>query len=218
MRTPAFGFLLLTAFAAGSAHAQMYKIVGPDGKISYSDRPPVEQNAKVMMMNGAKAVPMASAPAPAAAAAAPAVKDAKGDQAKSTLKALAANPGLVAGIASVLDTSELVSQSVQICSKLPNPKSYLAAGDAWSLRNGAVLKQHRGVFDELYPSSDQASLKKGITERVGKTMEPVASANEPSRIKWCDKSMEEIRAGKMDLAGKEGIDALMAYKKPAPVK
>jgi hypothetical protein len=212
MRTPALGLFLLTVLAAGSASAQLYKIVGPDGKISYSDRPPMEASAKVTVLKGGKAVP-ASAPASASVSASAAASAASAAP-KDTMKVLAANPALVTGIATVLDISELVNQSLQSCAAFPNAKTYVAAKEAWTLRNGPILSHHRSVFDALYPAADQASLKKGIVERVGKTLEQVAGVNEASRIQWCDKSMEEVRSGKMDLASRDGIDALMAFKKP----
>ncbi len=39
--------LMLTMLFAGGAHAQMYKWVGPDGKITYSDAPPPKSAAHV---------------------------------------------------------------------------------------------------------------------------------------------------------------------------
>lgn len=37
--------LLLTAVSAGALAQNVYRIVGPDGKVSFSDRPPAEANA-----------------------------------------------------------------------------------------------------------------------------------------------------------------------------
>jgi glutaredoxin len=41
------GACLLGALTAGSAHAELYKWVGPDGKISYSDTPPPSSAKRV---------------------------------------------------------------------------------------------------------------------------------------------------------------------------
>ena len=38
---------ILALLAAGAAHAQLYKWVGPDGKVTYSDAPPPKTAAKV---------------------------------------------------------------------------------------------------------------------------------------------------------------------------
>jgi len=47
----AFGALLAAANAASNAQ-QVYRIVGPDGKVIFSDRPPSETNAKVTAAAG----------------------------------------------------------------------------------------------------------------------------------------------------------------------
>jgi glutaredoxin len=40
------GFAALTLFAASVNAQQVFRIVGPDGKVTFSDKPPVEANAK----------------------------------------------------------------------------------------------------------------------------------------------------------------------------
>jgi glutaredoxin len=42
---------ILALLAAGAAHAQMYKWVGPDGKVTYSDVPPPKTAAQVEQKN-----------------------------------------------------------------------------------------------------------------------------------------------------------------------
>lgn len=37
---------LLALLAAGGVHAQVYRIVGPDGRVTFSDKPPVDTGAK----------------------------------------------------------------------------------------------------------------------------------------------------------------------------
>lgn len=53
-RLSALSALLLTLVAAPSAMAQ-YKVIGPDGKVTYTDRPPTSSQAQVQMIspNGA---------------------------------------------------------------------------------------------------------------------------------------------------------------------
>jgi hypothetical protein len=214
MKLPARGFLLLALLATGAASAQVYKIVGPDGKVSYSDRPPPEPNAKVSVMKPHGAAAEVALPPGSPSSGAGAAQKPSPEQARETLKILAANPGLVAGIAAVLDMRELVDQTTALCARMPNARQYLAARDAWSLRNGQVLSQHRKIYESLYVPENRSSLEKGIAERAAKTLAVVGQANEASKAKWCDTSMEEVRAGKMDLSGKDGVEALMKFKKP----
>lgn len=56
---PLLAFVLLTLVAAPSAQAQgVYRIVGPDGKVTFSDRPPPDGNAQPARA-GAAAAPSA---------------------------------------------------------------------------------------------------------------------------------------------------------------
>lgn len=205
-------YLLLALLASGGASAQMYKIIGPDGKISYSDRPPVDTNAKVSVVKS-HGVVHTPTPAPVAATA-PAPED-KAAQAKETLKKLAATPGLLAGLAAVLDTTALVNQSAALCAKLPKASEYSNAKDAWHQRNAPIIAQHKTVYESMYPAADRASFADKLGGRVAKKLDhQVNTGNEASLIKWCDKSMDEVRTGKLDLADKEGVDVLMKVAKP----
>ena len=47
--------LMVAATAMASAHAQVFRIVGPDGKVTFSDKPPVANDAKVVPSAGATA-------------------------------------------------------------------------------------------------------------------------------------------------------------------
>jgi glutaredoxin len=53
------------ALSAGLAHAQVYRIVGPDGKVTFSDRPPPDAKAtpaQTVPMGGSGGTPTASLP------------------------------------------------------------------------------------------------------------------------------------------------------------
>jgi glutaredoxin len=58
-----FAAALAAALAAGSAAAQapsQYKVVGPDGSVTYTDRPPVASNAKVTAVTRRGGAPIAA--------------------------------------------------------------------------------------------------------------------------------------------------------------
>lgn len=48
-----FTVTAILASASILCHAQVFRIVGPDGKVTFSDKPPVETNAKVSAASGA---------------------------------------------------------------------------------------------------------------------------------------------------------------------
>ena len=59
----ALGALLAGAVTASTAQ-QVYRIVGPDGKVTFSDKPPAETNAKVTSAAGASGSGVATASLP----------------------------------------------------------------------------------------------------------------------------------------------------------
>ena len=59
----AFSALLVGTVTASNAQ-QVYRIVGPDGKVTFSDKPPVETKAKVTSATGASGGGVASASLP----------------------------------------------------------------------------------------------------------------------------------------------------------
>lgn len=59
------GFALVLGLAAVSASAQgVYRIVGPDGRVSYSDRPPPSTDARAVGPSGSSAPPDSAAQLP----------------------------------------------------------------------------------------------------------------------------------------------------------
>lgn len=66
VRTAARAAFIAATFAcAGLASAQVYRIVGPDGKVTFSDRPPVDAKAtpaKSLAIGGGGGTPTASLP------------------------------------------------------------------------------------------------------------------------------------------------------------
>ena len=59
-----FAFTAILASASVLCHAQVFRIVGPDGKVTFSDKPPVETNAKVSAGSGASGGGVATASLP----------------------------------------------------------------------------------------------------------------------------------------------------------
>lgn len=56
MTSKSIQLFTVTALLAGASmlcHAQVFRIVGPDGKVTFSDKPPVQTNAKVSAASGA---------------------------------------------------------------------------------------------------------------------------------------------------------------------
>src|SRR5205823_5040343 len=145
-----------------NASAQLYKYVGPDGKIVYADRPPVAPMPNVQVFSAGvpravgpeergyltqrKAEPAPEAPVrrPVAASS---VTPAASVEPEVRARELA--PLLPALRAAIAETT-LIDRTVDLCI-LTLPKSYkryVGAQDAWKGRNGAVTARVNALLSD----------------------------------------------------------------------
>lgn len=223
--------LLLPAVAA----AQVYKIVGPDGKITYSDRPPIEASASVQMIRSGGPVRVADRPAAADVAAAGAANPADsagvtgGRAAKHAIRnergggspaednnARRMRIQLLNGLAVVLGNMALVDQTSALCgATLPtSAKKYDGAASLWKSRNGDVINRANAVLASALSNAERAELDMVARQRTDALLQVVKADDTQRRITWCDKSAGEMSSGSMDLARMSGVDAVLRYRAP----
>lgn len=219
----------------GVAAAQVYKIVGPDGKITYSDRPPIEASASVQMIKAGGPVPVADRPAAAdvaASGAANAADRAAAAGGRAAKHAIRSEPGggspaednnarrmriqLLNGLQVVLGNMALVDQTIALCgSTLPtSAKKYDAAASLWKSRNGDVVNRANAVLSSALSGAERAELDMVARQRTDAMLQVVKAADTQRRIAWCDKSAGEMSSGAMDLARMSGVDAVLRYQAP----
>lgn len=217
MRIALVPALLLALSAAVTAHAQgVYKSVGPDGKITYSDQPPSD---KATRMDGGGArvapqvLPAATEPGPsrsmdakkAAAGAQPAAGSAPATQ--------AIDPALESAIIGVLGYEDLVMRAEQICTRvLPaSYQRYGGAADSWKARNAAVVALARRALTDTASATARQSIEAGIRNKNAGLLTQVESAPAASKINWCDRSFDEIARGVMDAHNNPKFSAPLAH-------
>jgi len=242
---------VLMMVAASLAQAQaVYRTVGPDGKIVFSDKPPVDANANIsvtgkpkaplpeqpgsrpVLANGTRAnSPEAARAAAAAAASAAAEEDRKSgarrNQVIAETPARAApppppaagpapppDPALEKAVVAALAAENLISQMEDICIRtLPTSAKRYTVSDAWKQRNVALLNKMRMVLSDSFAGAQRVSINAAMKADVEKTLGPVDKAAPAARIKWCDKSADEVAAGVLDLGSKPAVAGpLAAYR------
>jgi hypothetical protein len=226
--------MLVLALTACGAYAQVYKSVGPDGKIIYSDKPPESANSKSSVISTPAPPPAApkeaarSPAAPAAAAQEPAGTVSNKSRAKQAQRvdpprneapvapaSPVADPELEKAVVGVMGIADLVVQMEDLCSRtLPTSfKKYSGATAVWNQRNAAVVAQQRRVLSEAFDASQRQRLEAAVREKNQQTLAPVFSAAAAQKINWCDRSVDDINKGAMDLNSKPNLSGpLMGYR------
>ncbi len=223
--------LALAALSGVAAVAQqpggppgvVYKIVGPDGKITFSDRPPSDTTQRASIVNRAAAsgavvmpppvtaiTPWASLSADARRGLVPAVP--LGETASSPS---VVTVSLVDSITTVLARAELVQTMRTICVRAA-PSAYSAYDEAarrWQDRNAPVVAQADRVLQSAFDGARRAKLQANAHTRLANILAPLASASQDARIMWCDASTETIGKGGLDMQGAGGVAApVMNYE------
>ena len=229
--------LALGGLNLNSAQAQvLYKSVGPDGKVVYSDQPPASNQYNVLSRPATASNPAtatATTPAPSnstasntdntmllkgqakkALALAPApVAPAPTTTAVTPPKPL--DPALEGAVVGTLGVENLVTQTEKICLEtLPTSfKRYSSATEGWQSRNADLVKQAKLALSKAFAASDRPLLQAAIAANNDNMLKRVKEADRYSRIKWCDQSSEEISIGKMDISSKPKLATpLLAYR------
>ena len=227
MKRCLFASLILLTFGA-DANAELYKYTGPDGKVVYADRPPAAPTPHVQVFSAGvpravtasergfvaprKAeqgddVPaqqpekqQADRQAESAAALAAAAQDPKARELAPLLPALRAAMG----------EATLVERTVDLCiSTLPTAyKRYVGAQDAWKTRNAAVTARVGTIVADV-SGEDRLRLEQQALDHTAERLRGVRAVGRTERIAWCDRTAGEIGAGKFDLAGLPGVQALL---------
>ena len=215
-RKKAWVGVLITCTAALAPAQTIYRVVGPDGKVTFTDRPPGNAEA-AQQQQTAKPAPAPETrpmPQPAASATEPATAK-KANAAKATLAdrpaAAPAEPkpvdeALLRALVAVLFQETLVRKSEELCiSTLPTSmKRYGDAADGWRQRNAVWLDKAQKQMLNLGPEF-QRVVKTRVDDDISKLLKPVNDASMHQRIKWCDQTAQDLPKGTLDLGGKSMV-------------
>ncbi|TXG80513.1 MAG: DUF4124 domain-containing protein [Rhodocyclaceae bacterium] len=200
--TTALAAILILALNA-AAHAQgVYKSIGPDGKVTYSDQPPSDRATRMDGSVAPAAPPGSSATEPAASRGTGAKKAIAGSRppAEATPAIQPVDPALESAIIGVLGYEDLVMRAEQICTRvLPTSyQRYGSAADSWKARNGSLVAQARRALTDTANATARQLIEVGIRNKNAGLLAQVEAAPAASKITWCDRSFDEIAKGVMD--------------------
>lgn len=220
---------LLLALAGGAVAQKVYRSVGPDGKVVFSDAPPPDRDA-VLLKAGRVPEGAAAGKSQAAASAAPdhggawgasGTKQAKKAAAPAEVAPAAGGPSPEAVQAAarslgVLTSMEMLVKSFEdtCLAALPtSARKYSGAAEGWRDRHAQLLGKRDAALAHLTAAQRRVVAADGraFAQRM---MQPVHQGDSDQRIKWCDHSADEIAAGKLDKHQdpkvKDPLDAIAA--------
>jgi hypothetical protein len=213
----------VAAFSLNVAAQAVYKTIGPDGKVIYSDHPPVDSKTQSTILNGPKAALEVKADKGAApesdlkskAAKTATRKPVGADSAQSAAVPAVNNDVLEGAIIGVMGMESLVLQTEGACvNAFPaSMKRYTGAATGWRERNAGLIAQQRRLLATVFDADKRRLIVMGIKNKNDSAFVPFKTANMASKIKWCDQSMKEIENGAMDVFNNPKLGPpIMNYK------
>ena len=208
---------------AGAALAQppqapqslVYKIVGPDGKITYSDRPPTDSGQRASVVNRTAASGAIVMPPPITAITP--WNSLSGDARRGIVPALplgetSASPSVVTylladALSTVFARAELVETMRDICVRNA-PSAFSAYDEAarrWKERNAPVVAQADRVLQGAFDGPQRAKLQATAHTRLAGILAPLASSSQAGKTLWCDASADALAKGSLDMQGANSV-------------
>ncbi len=198
-----FPFLVVAAMLAipCAMAQQMYKVIGPDGKVTFSDKPPAK-SGKVSVMHSYTLRPYESPEELADAAAAR--KAAAAAVPRPSVTAPAAAPVLSRevedAIVIVRGQDEFSRRFYNFCNgNIESAKACGAAARAWRQRNAApVAYQNRLLMEAVSPGKRDELLGRVATMLDDESAKMVGRSPK-ERLAWCAEAVAELESGKSDI-------------------
>ncbi|NML44419.1 DUF4124 domain-containing protein [Ramlibacter sp. G-1-2-2] len=199
------GVLLLALAAA--AHSQIYRSVGPDGKVTFTDKPPTAETAQAR----AQAAPAPTASAAPAPLAAPA-----GVSAPSLSNAAPAPAGgMEKSARDVIGEYELVQAFRSTCGfAFPDEQGrYGTAADQWASRNKAMAQRALDVAGSLLGEDGRMQLRSVVVREAHNSADRAARVPTPAAKTWCEDRLRDLApGGKSDQVVQAGHAVLATYR------
>ena len=196
--TPSIFLSVCFALTCGEATAQqLYKTIGPDGKVTFSDRPQVEEKSKLSVMH-AYTLRTVAPPQP--------VADLTGGGAKPLLKrgraeaAPALTPALEESIVTILGMSAFGGRFEIFCNGAgSDARAFSAATLGWKHRNVAAVEHQKRILTVVLSPSKRAELVAREEALLAEQLAKMSARSTAARKEWCDDVIADLNSGRNDI-------------------
>lgn len=219
-RLPLLLLAVLSAAPARAADAPpptgpTYRIVGPDGRVTFSDRQPTD--AKVQTRELGRAAPTAPLFTPGSQlfvpprAGTPPAAAPSGRFADNLAPPLSAAgrpfpPGVPDSVLSVVGHQFFVQTVVESCAHpgTAAQERYQSIVRNWRDRNADVLSRSNRIMFKLFTGEQRDLLRATARSRLQALLAP-PDASDAERGQWCDRSADDLLRRRLELAGDERL-------------
>jgi hypothetical protein len=215
---------LLGLGAAVPVAAQTYRIVGPDGKITYSDRKPTDPQMKTRQLGQTVTAPLLTpgnepfdlhtqAAGSRLARPGPSVGEGLAPAADITGRPFV--PGLPDAVFDVIVHQFFVQTLVETCSRvLPSSADrYQGAVRNWRDRNADLLAKSNRIVFTRFTAEQRDTLRATGRTRLQQLLPP-ANASDADRIQWCARMSTDLARHQMELVGDARLAPIVDFETP----
>lgn len=212
---------LLGAGAAVPVAAQTYRIVGPDGKVTFSDRKPTDPQLKTRELGKlvvAPLVPQGSEPfdlRPATTLPPPRPASTEGFAPTVDVTGLPFPAGLPAAILDVVIHQFFVQTLVESCSRV-HPgftDRYQTGVRNWRDRNADILARSNRIAFARFTAEQRDTLRATGRARLAQLVPP-PGASAADKDQWCDRMNNDLVRRQFELVGDLRVAPIVNFEAP----
>ncbi len=191
---------LCAAATCGEAMAQqLFKTVGADGKVTFSDRPKVEEKSRLSVMHAYTLRPVEPPPVRSDAQASPVRNAAKRDGAVGGA-ASAVTPAVEEAIVSIMGMSAFGGRFEIFCNGSDaESKAFSTATLGWKHRNSAAVEHQKRVLTVVLSPSKRAELVDREEAQLAEQISKMSGRSIAARKEWCEGVIAELNSGQNDV-------------------
>lgn len=179
------GLSLSAAAGPGLGGRAMYKTVGADGKVTFSDRPAIESAAELSVLRSNTLVPIKAAVTPAGSGSA-AVKPAVAATGTMT-------PQIEKTVADVMVRAEFPRRVYPLCNtSQAAARAFTQAASGWKERNLAATDHQRRILMQVVSPAKRDEIEGQVAQHLSAEVARVSARPAAERARWCAEAVATL--------------------------
>jgi len=194
-----------------------YRIIGPDGKVTFSDRKPTDPQVRTRELGKTVTAPLLAPPAAPfdlhpATSMPPVARPLSGDAPPVDVSGKPFPPGLPEAILDVLVHQFFVQTLMETCGRVRPAFSdrYQGGVRNWRDRNADILAKSNRVTFARFTAEQRDVLRATARARLGQLLPPADAAPEDKML-WCDRTSTDLARRQFDLVGDMRVAPILYF-------